>query len=69
MDYAKKDFVYLNKLGYEIAKESAKIRSMYVKLSKANPNNIQCKMIYALFLRKIEKDEYEAYEIFEQYFC
>ncbi|MDR3547096.1 MAG: hypothetical protein P4M11_02260 [Candidatus Pacebacteria bacterium] len=40
---------------------------MYLKLSKANPNNIQCKMIYALFLRKIEKDEYESFEIFEQY--
>ena len=60
------DFVYLNKLGYEIAKDSATIRGMYARLAKANQNNIQCKMIYALFLRKIEKDEYEAYEIFEQ---
>jgi len=56
----------LNKLGYEIAKDSATINNMYNGLAKANPNNIQCKMIYALFLRKIEKDEYEAYEIFEQ---
>jgi hypothetical protein len=36
---------------------------MYCKLAKANPDNLQCKMIYALFLRKIEKDEYEAFEV------
>lgn len=58
--------MYLNKLGHEIAKESARIKNVYMKLSRANPNNLQCKMIYALFLRKIEKDEYEAFEIFQE---
>lgn len=61
------DFLYLNKLGYEIAQASAVISQKYLKLAKANPNNIQSKMIYALFLRKIEKDEYAAFETFLQY--
>lgn len=61
-------FVYLNKLGYRIAKGSAEIKRVYGKLTRGNPNNLQCRMIYALYLRKIEKDEYEASEVAKQLF-
>ena len=59
-------FTYLNKLGYRIAKGSATIKKIFNRLININPNNLRCRMIYALYLRKIEKDEYEAYEIAQQ---
>jgi len=59
-------FTYLNKLGYRIAKRSTTIKKIFYRLISINPNNLQCRMIYALYLRKIEKDEYEAYDVSQQ---
>jgi hypothetical protein len=59
-------FVYLNKLGYRIAKGSTIIKKVFNRLIKINANNLQCRMIYALYLRKIEKDEYETFEVAQQ---
>ena len=44
-----------------------RIRKLYENLRSLNSRNIYSKMIYAMFIRKLEKDDYEALEIHQQY--
>ena len=60
-------FDYLNKIAYEIMSETHLLRRYYRNLTKMNLSNVHSKMLYALFLKKVVNDDYEAYEIFEQY--
>ncbi len=63
------NFQYLGNMSHEITSIAGKIRVSYKHLIAINPTNIYCRMLYALFLKKIMKDEFEAFDIYEEYFC
>jgi len=62
------NFQYLGNTSNEISEKAVKIRADYRNLISMNPSNIYCRMLYALFLKKVMKDEFEAYDIHEEYF-
>ena len=52
--------------GYSITKQSLELRNTYNYLTTLNEYNFRTKMIYSLYLRNIENDDFEACEIYEQ---
>ncbi len=60
------NFQYLGNISHDISQRAVKIRSAYKQLITINPTNLYCRMLYALFLRKIMKDEFEAYEVYDE---
>ena len=62
------NFQYLGNTSHEISFRSIHLRNHYQNLIKINPGNTYCRMLYALFLKKVMKDEYEAFDIYESYF-
>lgn len=61
------NFQYLGNTSHEISGIALKIRNSYKELIAINPINLYCRMLYALFLKKIIKDEFEAFDVYEQY--
>lgn len=57
------NFQYLGNISYEIAEIVSKIRHDYKELISLNPENIYCRMLYAIFVKRIIKDEFEALDI------
>ena len=60
------NFQYLGNVSHEITLLTTKIRGSYKQLTIINPTNLYCKMLYALFLKNIVKDEFEAFEVYEE---
>ena len=60
------NFQYLGNMSHDISQNAIKIRSMYRQLVIINPTNLYCRMLYALFLKKIMKDEFEAYDVYDE---
>jgi len=60
------NFQYLGNMSHEITALAAKIRNNYRQLININSANTYCRMLYALFLRKIMKDEFEAFDVHEE---
>ena len=60
------NFQYLGNTSHKITEKSAKIRADYQSLIEINSANIYCRMLYALFLQKVMKDEYEAFDVYEE---
>lgn len=61
------NFQYLGDMSHDISQNTTQIRALYKSLIKINPTNLYCRMLYALFLKRILKDEFEAFEVFEEY--
>jgi hypothetical protein len=61
------NFQYLGKISQEITSLVSKIRMNYKKLVIINPTNLYCRMLYAVFLKDIVKDDFEAFEVSEGY--
>jgi len=61
------NFQYLGKISQVITLLVSKIRVNYKKLVNINPGNFYCRMLYALFLKYIVKDDFEAFEVSEGY--
>ena len=47
------NFQYLGNVSHEVTQNAMKIRSYYKLLVSINPNELYCRMLYALFLKKI----------------
>ena len=62
------NFQYLGSVSYEISQLSRKIRLSYKELISINPENYYCMMLYALFLKTILKDDFEAFCINDEYY-
>lgn len=62
------NFQYIGNMSHDISNLAAKIRANYRQLISVNPTNLYCRMLYALFLKKIIKDEFEAFDVYDQYF-
>ena len=60
------NFQYLGNMSHEITSIALKIRSSYKQLIAINTTNLYCRMLYALFLKKIIKDEFEAFDVSEE---
>eukprot|EP01022_Parablepharisma_sp_SALTPOND_P008802 TRINITY_DN1369_c0_g1_i1.p1 TRINITY_DN1369_c0_g1~~TRINITY_DN1369_c0_g1_i1.p1 ORF type:complete len:1592 (-),score=178.13 TRINITY_DN1369_c0_g1_i1:522-5297(-) len=60
------NFQYLGNMSHDISQNAIKIRGQYRKLVTINPTNLYCRMLYALFLKKIMKDEFEAYDVYDE---
>lgn len=60
------NFQYLGKISQEITSLVAKVRASYKRLIFINPANLYCRMLYALFLKRIVKDDFEAFEVNEE---
>lgn len=60
------NFQYLGDTSHIITKNVNSIRQNYTTLIKITPSNLYCRMLYALFLKRITKDEFEAFDVFEE---
>ncbi len=61
------NFQYLGNMSHDITQTAQKIRAQYRRLITINPSNLYCRMLYALFLKKIMKDEFEAFDVYNEY--
>ncbi len=61
------NFEYLGNMSHAISSNGTLIRRMYRLLIGTNPGNVYCRMLYAIFLKKIIKDEFEAYDVYLEY--
>lgn len=62
------NFQYLGGVSYEIDELATKIRKTYKELIMLNPINIYCRMLYAIFIKKIIKDDFEALDVSRETF-
>ncbi|MDR3549295.1 MAG: hypothetical protein P4M11_13710 [Candidatus Pacebacteria bacterium] len=60
------NFQYLGNTSHQITENATSIRMQYKNLITVNTTNMYCRMLYALFLKKIMKDEFEAFDVFEE---
>ncbi len=57
------NFQYLGGISYDIDEILKRIRRMYQELIVLNPVNIYVQMLYAIFTKRIVKDDFEALDI------
>lgn len=57
------NFQYLGNISYDIAEIVTKIRQQYKELTILNPMNLYCRMLFAIFLKRIIKDDFEAWDV------
>ncbi len=57
------NFEYIGTISNEIAQRVGEIRTDYHLLISASPSNMYCRMLYAIFLRNVVKDEFEASDV------
>ncbi len=60
------NFQYLGNMSHDITQNASKIRANYKRLVALNLDNLYCRMMYALFLKQIMKDEFEAFDVYEE---
>lgn len=60
------NFQYVGTISKEITSLLTKIRVSYKRLVRISPANLYSRMLYALFLRRIVKDDFEAFEVSEE---
>lgn len=61
------NFQYLGNISYEIAEMVSTIRRSYKELITINTVNLYCRMLYAIFVKRIIKDEFEALDVSNEY--
>ncbi len=57
------NFDYLGNVSYDIDERANKIRRTYRELIVLNPVNIYARMLYAIFTKRITKDDFEALDV------
>lgn len=57
------NFIFLGNISFEIGEMVANVRAKYKELIALNPNNIHCRMLYAIFVKRIIRDDFEAYDV------
>ncbi len=62
------NFEYIGTISNEISQRVTQIRADYRSLIAANPSNLYCRMLYAIFLRNVVKDEFEAFDVYDEYY-
>ena len=60
------NFQRLGSMGHEISQLAISIRGQYRLLTHLNPTNLYYRMLYALFVKTIMKDEFEALDIYDE---
>ena len=60
------NFQYLGDVSHEITLLVNKIRANHKELINLSPTNLYSRMLYAIFLKWIVKDEFEAYDVYNE---